>query len=211
MKKIKKIYCDFDGTITKEDMVNSFFEKYADEKWIESEKLWIEGKITSKENAIKQVSLIMKVTQKELDDFINQTEIDETFYDFYKFLNSKNIDLVIVSDGFDLFVKKIMERLGIYNIKYYANHLIYKDNLFSIEFPYYNPGCKKGSGMCKCSKIDEKNYLYIGDGTSDLCPAHNAEMLFAKKVLRDFCDKNSIDYTPFETFSDIQNILSSIL
>ena len=40
MKKIDTIYCDFDGTITKTDSVNGFFEMYAP-NWMESEKLWI--------------------------------------------------------------------------------------------------------------------------------------------------------------------------
>ena len=43
MKDIKKIYCDFDGTITKKDAVNTFFEMYAPKEWLDYEKLWIEG------------------------------------------------------------------------------------------------------------------------------------------------------------------------
>ena len=67
MKKIDAIYCDFDGTITKEDSVNGFFEMYAP-NWMDSEKLWIEGKISSRENAIIQVGLLENVSQKQFDD-----------------------------------------------------------------------------------------------------------------------------------------------
>ena len=52
MEKIDAIYCDFDGTITKKDAVNTFFEMYAPPKWLDSEQLWIEGKISSRENAV---------------------------------------------------------------------------------------------------------------------------------------------------------------
>ena len=76
MTMIKSIYCDFDGTITKEDSVNKFLEMYAP-NWLDSKKLWIEGKISSRENAIIQVGLLKNVSQKQLDDYINSIETDD--------------------------------------------------------------------------------------------------------------------------------------
>ena len=147
MKRFDAVYCDFDGTITKEDSVNKFFEMYAP-NWIESEKLWIEGKISSRENAIIQVGLLNNVSQKQLDDYINSIEIDDYFLDFIDYVKSNNIKLTILSDGFDLFIQRVLERYNL-NIPYYANKLIYKDDKFSIEFPYYNENCDKKAGMCK--------------------------------------------------------------
>ena len=103
---IKTVYCDFDGTVTKSDAVNTFFEMYADEKWLESEDLWIAGKISSMENAVIQVGLIRPVSQKQLDDYIESIEIDDYFLEFVRFLNKNGIKLVILSDGFDLFINK---------------------------------------------------------------------------------------------------------
>ena len=203
MKKITKIYCDFDGTITKLDTVNAFYEKFADKSWTDSEELWVAGKITSLENTTKQVSLLRELSQKELDDFVDSVELTEGFLDFVKFLNEQKIELVILSDGFDYFIKEVLKKHNITNVKYYANHLVYKNNKFSIEFPYYNNECLKGAGMCKCDKVKEPEYCYIGDGTSDLCVAKKASMLFATKSLCKFCVTNSINHVKFETFSDI--------
>ena len=157
MRKIEAIYCDFDGTITKKDSVNNFFEMYASANWIDSEKLWIEGKISSKENAIIQVGLINNVTQKQFDDYIDAIEIDDYFLDFVDFVKSNNIKLTILSDGFDLFIQKVLERYNL-DIPFYANKLIYKNSKFSIEFPYYNENCDKKAGMCKCQKVKESNF-----------------------------------------------------
>lgn len=202
MKKIDAIYCDFDGTITKNDSVNEFFEKYTEGKWLESEKLWIEGKISSRENAIIQVGLLKNVSQKQLEDYINSIEIDDYFLDFVDYVKSKNIKLTILSDGFDLFIKKILERYDL-DIPFYANRLIYKDGDFNIEFPYYNENCDKKAGMCKCQKVKENKFCYIGDGTSDLCIASKADLLFASKNLHEYCTKNSINHYYFETFNNI--------
>ncbi len=205
MKKIEAIYCDFDGTITKDDSVNCFFELYAP-NWMESEKLWVEGKISSRENAVIQVGLLKNVSQKQLDDYINSIEIDDYFLEFVDYVKSKNIKLTIVSDGFDLFIQKILERYNL-DIPYYANNLIYKDGEFSIEFPYYNEDCDKKAGMCKCQKVKEKEFCYIGDGTSDLCIASKADFLFASKNLHKYCKENNIQHTHFTSFRDVIDVL----
>ena len=196
MKKFDAIYCDFDGTITKKDSVNEFFELYAP-NWIDSEKLWIEGKISSRENAIIQVGMLKNISKKQLDDY---------FLDFVEFVKLNNIRLTILSDGFDLFIQKVLERYNL-DIPYYANKLIYKKTKFSIEFPYYNENCDKKAGMCKCEKVKEMSFCYIGDGTSDLCIAKKADILFASKNLHMYCKKNNIKHINFKSFCDILNSL----
>lgn len=206
---INSIYCDFDGTITKQDSVNTFFEMYASPKWIESEQLWIEGKITSQENAIKQVGLLKNVSQKQLDDYINNIEIDDYFLEFVSFVKSKNLKLTILSDGFDLFIEKTLERFNIKDIPFYANHLIYENNCFKIEFPYHNKKCDIGAGMCKCEKVKENKFIYIGDGTSDLCIARKASILFASKNLHKFCEEKLIKHSHFKSFRSIIDTLEN--
>ena len=190
MKSFDAIYCDFDGTITKEDSVNEFFELYA----------------SSRENALIQTGLLKNVSPKQLEDYINSIEIDDYFIDFVNYVKSKNIKLTILSDGFDLFIQKVLERYNL-DIPYYANKLIYKNGRFSIEFPYYNENCGKKAGMCKCQKVKEKNFCYIGDGTSDLCIASKADFLFASKKLHIYCKENGIKHAAFKSFCDILNLL----
>ncbi|MBR6162377.1 MtnX-like HAD-IB family phosphatase [bacterium] len=199
----KTIYCDFDGTVTKKDAVNTFFEQFALPSWVESEKLWREGKITSRENALIQVGLVREITEKELGDFINSVEIDDYFPEFYRYLKENGIKLVILSDGFDLFIEKTLERLNIKDVEFFANHVFLENNKLKIEFPHFNPSCDIGAGMCKCSKVREKDFIYIGDGVSDLCAAKKAKKLFASKSLLKYCEQKEIPCIPFENFRDI--------
>ncbi len=209
MKNFDAIYCDFDGTITKKDSVNSFFELYAPENWLEYENQWIEGKISSRENAILQVALLKNISQQQLDDYINSIEIDDYFLEFVGYVKSKNIKLTILSDGFDLFIQKVLARYNL-DIPFYANKLIYKNGSFNIEFPYYNENCDKKAGMCKCQKVKETNFCYIGDGISDLCIASKADLLFASKKLHEYCKKNSIKHIHFTSFCNIMDALNDM-
>lgn len=207
MKKFDAIYCDFDGTITKTDSVNTFFDMYAPKSWMDSEKLWIDGKISSRENAIIQVGLLKNVSQKQLDDYIEAIEIDDYFLEFVDFVKSNNIKLTILSDGFDLFIKKVLERYNLV-IPYFANKLTYNGGSFSIEFPYYNENCDKKAGMCKCQKVKEDKFCYIGDGTSDLCIASKADVLFASKNLHKYCEEHKIKHSHFTSFRNIIDVLN---
>lgn len=205
MSELKTVYCDFDGTISKEDSVYAFLSLFADKKWLDIESLWQQEKMSSKECLEKQVALLPVMEQRVFDDYVKAIEIDEYFIEFYKYLKSKNIELIILSDGFDLFIKKVLERNGLSEIKYYANSLLYEDNKFDIKFDNHNDACNIGSGSCKCSKVKEKDFYYIGDGYSDVCIAKKAQQLFAKSNLKKYCEEKNIKHIPFSTFEDILN------
>ncbi len=197
------VYSDFDGTVTKEDSVNKFLTLFADKEWLDVEEEWIRGEIGSRECLLRQVNLVPELSMQDLADYIDSIQIDEGFIDFYKYVQSKNSELVIVSDGFDLFIKETLRKHNLKGIKYYANTLIFKDNRLSLEFNYGNPYCKNGSGVCKCSTTRIKDFCYIGDGLSDVCVAKKAGTLFAKKSLKKHCDEAKIDYYDYQTFEDV--------
>ena len=150
--------------------------------------------------------MLNNISQKQLDDYIEEIEIDDYFLDFVDYVKSKNLKLTVLSDGFDLFIQKTLERYNL-DIPFYANKLIFNDGKFNIEFPYYNDSCDKKAGMCKCQKVKENNFCYIGEGTSDLCIASKADFLFASKKLHNYCKENNIQHSHFTSFRNIIDTL----
>ena len=211
-----QFFCDFDGTITKEDTLNKFLCLYADKKWLDIEDEWIKGKIGSKECIEKQMQLFDNVDEKSINDFIDSIEIDETFNDFLNYLKSQDIDFCIVSDGFDYFIKRILKRYNIDDIKIFSNKLEIKDGKFITYFPNYNKECKPGAGVCKCNviksnRIVTKRVLYAGDGVSDFCAAKNVDFLFAKGKLLEYGKNtpinNLIEFSSFKEITDYIKML----
>lgn len=211
-----QFFCDFDGTITKEDTLNKFLCTYAGENWLDIEDDWIKGKIGSKECIEKQMQLFDNVDEQSLNDFINSIEIDETFPDFLNYLKLQGIDFYIVSDGFDYFIERILKKYNISGVKIFSNKLEIKNRKFRTYFPNYNPECIPASGVCKCnviksSRIVTKRVLYAGDGLSDFCAAKNADFLFAKGKLLEYGRsthfKNLIE---FNTFAEIKDYIKML-
>ncbi len=200
--------CDFDGTITKKDTINDFLEKFADKKWLEIEDDWVAGKVPTCDAMRMQFGLIKNMTREVFDRFFETVEIDDYFEKFYKLCKQKNIKVVIVSDGFEYFIRRVLSKYGINDIEIYSNHFEFNDGNFIMEFPYKNDECQRGAGTCKCSFIQKfkkfyKTVIYVGDGASDFCPASKADFLFAKKKLLEYCKKKNIVYVKYSDFNEV--------
>lgn len=204
----KLVICDFDGTITKVDMIGDFLNQFAPPSWHIAEGEWRRGEIGSKECMRRQFDEIKNITEREIEDFIKTREVDEYFAEFYKLAKNNGIKVVIVSDGFDFFIKPVLKRIGINDMEIFTNHMEFKNGEFIMEFPNINENCKKHSGTCKCTIVNQfkKEYdtvFYVGDGQSDYCVCDKADVLFAKKHLKDYCENNQIQYINYKTFNEV--------
>ena len=92
-KNSVKVYVDFDGTISKSDIINFLLDKYADPVWLQLDKEYIEEKISSPECLTKQMALLKKLPNEKILESAKMVGIDETFKDFCRFCENKNICL----------------------------------------------------------------------------------------------------------------------
>jgi 2-hydroxy-3-keto-5-methylthiopentenyl-1-phosphate phosphatase len=219
MKTTKlKIYSDFDGTITDKDVwmqIGDFFikDRAAWEKLIRKfENL----EIGARECFTKEVELIEGFDLKKFNDIIDEQKIDDSFINFFKYCNDKVIPFMILSEGMDYYVGRILEKNNI-NISYYANHCEFPDDYrkLKVSFPFSDSECTR-CGCCKRNFIlnmtaDDEISVLIGDGFSDVCAAKYADIVFAKKSLASYCWKNNITYFEFQNFFDIQKKLEKLM
>ena len=213
-KKKIKIFVDFDGTITTTDVGDSLFQKYAATDWNRVVQDWKEGKISSKE-VFSIGCQNTHISKQELYQFSDEIEIDPHFKEFFKYCRKKDYPLTVLSDGLDLYIKRILEKEKLADIEVIANELIFvgeKD--LHAEFPYYEKGCLV-CGNCKGYQIrahrqDGELIVYVGDGYSDRCAVPEADILFAKGDLKQYCLENGIDFKEFDHFGDVLKELQSI-
>jgi 2,3-diketo-5-methylthio-1-phosphopentane phosphatase/HAD superfamily hydrolase (TIGR01509 family) len=167
-----------------------------------------EGRIGSKE-AYSRIAKILRGDESKILGFIqNHSEIDPYFNSFYQYCREMNIDVKIVSDGLDFYIKKVLEIHHLSGIPFYANHTHFpKSSERRVSFPYFNEEC----GLCgtckkKIVQIHRKDYdliLFIGNGVSDMCAAREADFVFAKDVLYNYCIDQEITCHFFENFKEI--------
>lgn len=206
------IVSDFDGTITKTDTLSKFLEDYADPKWLDIENDWREGKFGSQECLVKQFALVPNLTSELIDNFLDTMEIDEGFIPFALRAKKNGIPIVILSDGLDYFINKILEKNKIDFVNVITNHAYFSGKYntdFIIEFPNDSKHCSNNAGTCKCKVVKNlkkryKKVVYIGDGASDFCVSKEPDIIYAKSGLAEYCKRNNLKHIEFKNYSDIK-------
>ena len=181
------ICCDFDGTITLEDTGKMLLSNLTKKNWQYFDKLVINGEIGTRAALIKQWSMIENTSVEEINTIVNKIKIDPFFEEFYQWIKEREINFLILSDGFKSYISKILKNHSIEipydNIK--ANDMILKNNRIEVQF--LTEQCEHDCANCKYSHVvnlkkDNAKIVYIGDGLSDIFPAQElADIIFAKE------------------------------
>src|ERR1700692_1531831 len=98
------VLCDFDHTITTEDVTDTLLERYALPEWHEVEALWEKGHIGSRACMQQQIALLPP-TRAQVDAVADSTHVDPHFTSFANDCALSGIPLIIVSDGLDYVIK----------------------------------------------------------------------------------------------------------
>ena len=203
------IVCDFDGTITRTDVIDSILQRFAEPSWEAIENEWQAGSIGSRECLSRQLALV-KATPNELLGFFDSIEIDPDFPDFVDHAIGLGASFEVVSDGIEQGIARILARHYVSLLPILANRLRQLDHdSWRIDFPHASDACRAASGNCKCkSPPSTKRVLVIGDGQSDMCVAATADFVFAKDRLAEHCERNGIAHARFDSFAELPALLA---
>ena len=211
-----KIFLDFDGTITLKDVGEGIFRHFLDDQIADRiVQDLLNDRISSRYCWEKLCDAVPQIEKKALDDFIILQEIEPTLHRFLEFCSENNLDVFVLSDGFDYYIEKILAREKLSHLKVYSNKLILTDNGKLLpSFPFYNYDCRS-TANCKRNHIiensgDEDYTVFIGDGNSDKDPIQYVDFIFAKKNLLKYCEANRITYFPFKSFDDVIDRLTEL-
>ena len=216
LKRVYKIFVDFDGTITKQDIGEQLFLQYGDTEKAEAIIKRISSReLTSVEGWKALFEILNPVSIDELTKFVRSFEIDKAFHRLVSFAREQQVEMIILSDGFEFYIRTILERENITGIPIYSNRLI-ENGSGKPEpvFPYRDEECKDCAN-CKRNHViensgDDEFTVYIGNGSSDVCPAQYCDFIFAKDSLRKFCEKEKVTFFPYDNFNDVVSKLETL-
>ena len=211
--KTISIYSDFDATISLLDVGDELFKKYGN--WDELYEGFCNNMYNVREfNKLLCNSLRNDLTFEEIVSFATKQQIDPFFYKFVMFCKANNYNFTIVSDGYDAYIKPILDHNKLNFVPTYCNSLIKEKDMFVPNFFGAVEGCECPTASCKRNVVlnnsaDEDIIVYIGDGHTDYCAAEYSDVVFAKSKLAAYCNLNRIAHHPFKNFFDIYQILNT--
>lgn len=201
--------CDFDGTISPRDIGAAFVRAYSPGGAAARESLlgeWLAGRMGHRELTRRQVELVRASADDALA-YSRRFRLDPQFAPFAREALGRGDAVMVVSEGFDFYVRDHLDRAGLGAVPWAANHVQFADGGLHVEFPFADPACD-ACGNCKAQHVRRYRSLgfhtvLVGDGLSDRHGASAADTVFARGGLAEWCEAEQIEWLPFEHFGDV--------
>jgi 2-hydroxy-3-keto-5-methylthiopentenyl-1-phosphate phosphatase len=198
---------DFDGTASIKDVGSAMVRHFVGPNcWQEVDASISNRQITAKD-AYEIVVGKMHVSDRELTEFVLSFELDPHFKTAATLFASLGLPVLILSDGYDYYIDRILKRCGLDWVPRFANELKIDNQTANPSFPHHGLLNCYRCGNCKTYHLQQlrtQDYkiIYFGDGHTDRCAAKHADIIFAKDYLAHYLTKKGIAFTPFTSYGD---------
>jgi 2-hydroxy-3-keto-5-methylthiopentenyl-1-phosphate phosphatase len=207
------VQCDFDGTITEEDVSFMILDAFAGGDWRQFFRDYQEGRITVGEFNNRAFSMVKADRESLLRVARGGAKVRPGFQGLIDCCRKKGYRFVIVSNGLDIYIKEILNGMGITGIEIFAARTEFGPG--GIKVRYIGPDGSYLDNNVKAAYVDSfikdgYRLVYIGDGRSDTLPAGKSHHVFATGNLVEHCRKANIACTPFSDFTEVVEVLESL-
>jgi 2-hydroxy-3-keto-5-methylthiopentenyl-1-phosphate phosphatase len=201
-----RVLVDFDGTIVPGDVTDHIMASFAGPRWLELEAEFQAGRMGARTCMSAQVDLI-RATPADIARAVNERDADPDFPEFVATCRRRGINVTVVSDGFDVAIKTMLQRYRL-DLPFTANQLTWLGgDRWRLDFPNRSTTCRTEAGNCKCSRLAPagQRTVVIGDGRSDFCVATRADFVLSKARLTEHCRTSGIRHWAIDGFADVMN------
>ncbi len=207
------VQCDFDGTITLEDISFRLLDEFADGNWRQLLSEYRAGKISVGDFNTRAFAMVKADKQTMLDVVRRTTEIRAGFQELLDYCRRKGFRFAIVSNGLDFYIEAVLKDIGVNGIEVFAAQT--KFNPDGLEVKYIGPNgdqLLEGFKDAYTKLFLSKGYhvIYIGNGLSDVAPARLSHQTFATGDLLDCCKQSGLNCIPFDDLNDVVRSLESL-
>ena len=200
------IQCDFDGTITEEDVSFSLLDTFAQGNWRELFQNYRENKMTVGDFNTQAFAMV-KVGREELLEVAKaNVKLREGFHNLVNYCRNRGFRFLIVSNGLDFYIESILEDVGLGDIEVYAAQTRFYPG--GLEVQYIGPDGTPLNSDFKAAYTRlflKQGYkvVCVGNGPSDIFPAALAQHVFARDGLLEGCQEKKLKCQPFDDLNDI--------
>lgn len=200
------VQCDFDGTVTEEDISFILLDAFAQGDWRRLLRDYKEHKISVGEFNTKAFAMVKADKHTLLGTLKGGVKVRAGFHELVNYCLKKDLRLVIVSNGLAFYIRAVLKDLGLESLEVYAAQASFHPEGMKVQ--YVGPDGKileDGFKEAYTKSFLKLGYrvIYIGNGDSDIAPAKYAHHVFATGDLLAYCRENNLKCKPFENFLDI--------
>ncbi len=202
------IQCDFDGTVTTNNLSLLLRRRFAGSRWRVIEAEYLAGWLTVEESNRRQYALI-KEPREVLESFVLQhIKVRSGFVEFVEHCETTGIRLAIVSSGLDFYIETVLNAIGVPVLEVHCGRAAFGADGITVE--YTDPEGFPITGSFKQRwfawlRNQGDRVAYVGDGLSDFHTAVRADHVFATGHLHHLLKAALIPHVRFSTFAEIRD------
>ena len=200
------LQCDFDGTLTEQDVSFLILERFAEGDWRAVLRDYQAGKISVGEfnyrafNMVKQDRAVLEKLVRE------EARLRPGLNELVEHCHANNIGMTVVSNGLDFYIKTLLAHNGFGHIRISASRTVFTPG--GLDARYFDPDNREISNefkACYTQRFIADGYrvLYAGNGPSDIPASRLADHTFATESLLDYYRRENLPHTPFTNLHDI--------
>ncbi len=202
--------CDFDGTVSPHDIGAAIAERFSrdgEAARVPELAAWRAGRLGHRALTEAQCA-VMRATESEALEFTRGFTLDPAFAPFARAALAGGDSVMVVSEGFDFYVRDQLARAGLAELPWAANALIFgADGAVEPRFPFADPACD-ACGNCKAAHVRRSrargfHTVLVGDGDSDRHGALEADTVLARGSLLEWCRAEGVVHTAVRNFADV--------
>ncbi len=204
------VQCDFDGTITEEDISFMMLDAFADGDWRQLFREYEEGKMSVGRFNMEAFAMVKADRESLLEVVKGKVRLRPGFHELVTCCRSKGFRFVIVSNGLDFYIEEILRDIGLADIEARAARTHFHPDGLKVQ--YIGPDGTHLDDNFKGAYVNSfltEGYrvVYVGNGTSDIVPARQCHYIFATGVLLAHCKQTNLDCTSFTDFKEVVRVL----
>jgi len=204
--------CDFDGTITEEDVSFMMLDAFADGDWRKLFREYEEGKISVGRFNTEAFAMVKANRASLLKTVMGKVKVRPGFHELVTCCRHKGFRFVIVSNGLDFYIDEILKAIGMADIEVYSAKTHFRPD--SLKVQYTGPDGSHLDSDFKLAYVNSflrEGYriVYTGNGNSDIGPAKKSHYIFATGALLEHFKETNTACQSFTDFNEIVSVLES--
>ncbi|MFC2056347.1 MtnX-like HAD-IB family phosphatase [Chloroflexota bacterium] len=207
------VQCDFDGTITEEDVSFVMLDAFAGGDWRQLFRDYEEGSITVGDFNTRAFSMVKVGRESLLEAVTGKIKVRPGFHELVAYCRRKGVRFVIVSNGLDFYIDNILTSIGMADLEVFAAQTRFHSDGLKVQ--YIGPDGDYLDSDFKVAHVnsflnEDYRIIYMGNGTSDFPPAQKSHHVFATGSLLEHCKEANLDCMPFTDFNEVVKALESL-
>jgi len=206
-------FLDYDGTLTTHECNEIVLQRFVGDAWRPLEDEAKADRMSHAEVFDRQIGLIRAPRAELLGALVDEAEPTPGLAAFLAELEGRGGRPVIVSAGLREAIEAVWSREMLPPVELHASelvgggpqggppyHLVFSSVLG--DCPRCGPRACKGAALRALRRPGEL-VLAFGDGASDLCPAREADLTFARSHLAARCAAEGLEWRPLADFTTV--------